>query len=227
MIPIRDTIKSRTVPVAVLLIIFLNAFVFILELSLGPKAETLFMEAGFVPGRFFSAETYGGSLISVYRFFPLFSSMFLHGGWMHFLGNMLFLWVFGDNVEDHLGRIKFVFLYFASGVFASLAQGVVSAGSNVPLVGASGAIAGILGAYFLLFPFSRVLTLIPIIIFPLFVELPAAVFLLYWFFIQFFNGALSLSGSQWAQVAWWAHIGGFLWGLLFTLVFGRPRRQYS
>ncbi len=146
---------------------------------------------------------------------------------MHLIGNMLFLWVFGDNVEDHVGKVKFLILYFSSGVIASLAQGAVSSGSGIPLVGASGAIAGILGAYYLLFPFSKVLTLIPIVIFPLFVEIPAAVFLIYWFFLQLLSGALSLSGPQWSQVAWWAHIGGFAWGLLFTLVFGKPRRRYS
>lgn len=227
MIPLRDTAKSRTVPVLVLLLIFLNAFVFVIELTLGDRIGTFFMEAGFVPGKFFSGESYGGSVLALKRFSPLFSSLFVHGGWMHLIGNMLFLWVFGDNVEDHVGKVKFLILYFSSGVIASLAQGAVSSGSNIPLVGASGAIAGILGAYYLLFPFSKVLTLIPIVIFPLFVEIPAAVFLIYWFFLQLLSGALSLSGPQWSQVAWWAHIGGFAWGLLFTLVFGKPRRRYS
>jgi membrane associated rhomboid family serine protease len=227
MIPIRDNIKSRSVPLVVLILIFLNAFVFVVELSLGAKIEALFMSCGFVPESFFSASSYGGSLVSGCRFFPLFSSMFLHGGWMHLIGNMLFLWVFGDNVEDHLGKIKFIVLYFGSGAFASLLQGVTSMNSKTPLVGASGAIAGVLGAYFLLFPFSKVTTLIPILIFPLFIDIPAAIFLLYWFFIQFFNGALSLAGSSWTQVAWWAHIGGFLLGLFFTLIFGKAKRTYS
>lgn len=217
MIPIRDTIRSRKVPILVYLIIFLNSFFFLFELMNYAYLNQIFKIFGFVPRNFFFASY--PNLLG--RFIPLFTSMFLHGGFIHFIGNMLFLWVFGDNVEDRLGKIKFLMLYFGSGIFAAILQGAININSNIPMIGASGAIAGVLGAYFLLFPFSRILTIIPIFIYPLFVEIPAPFFLFYWFIIQFFNGTLSIAASVWTQVAFWAHVGGFIFGLLFTLFFSR------
>lgn len=225
MIPLKDSIKSRNLPILVFVLLFLNAVVFLFELTLQNDLEWFINLYGFVPKRFFFYSANYSSFFSPLRFLPIFSSMFLHGGFVHFFGNMLFLWVFADNVEDYLGKIGFLFLYFSSGVFACLVQGLASIKSSVPMIGASGAIAGVLGSYFILFPYSRIYTLIPIFIFPLFVEIPAPIFLIYWFFIQFFNGTLSLAGAVWTGVAFWAHIAGFLCGVLFTLFFGRRRRS--
>jgi membrane associated rhomboid family serine protease len=146
---------------------------------------------------------------------PLFASMFLHGGWLHFFGNMLYLWVFGDNVEDRVGHVRFLVFYFVCGLAAAFFHIFTNPSSNVPTVGASGAIAGILGAYLVLFPGARVLTLVPIFFFFQLVELPALIFLGFWFVMQFFSGAMSLAASdqQVGGTAWWAHIGGFVAGI--------------
>jgi len=221
MIPIRDTIKSRTIPILVFIILFLNAFGFLLEIS-SKNIESLIMTFGFVPQNFFFNSV---SNDPVGKFLPLLTSLFLHGGFLHFFGNMLFLWVFADNVEDRLGKIKFILLYFGSGIIASLSQGVMMIHSKIPMIGASGAIAGILGAYLILFPHSRIVTFIPVFIFPLFIEIPAPFFLLYWFLMQFLNGALAVSNMEWANTAWWAHIGGFLCGVFFALIFGKGNRR--
>jgi membrane associated rhomboid family serine protease len=150
--------------------------------------------------------------------------MFLHGGFMHILGNMWFLWVFGDNIEDRLGPIRYLLFYLLCGVGAALAHFLTDPRSTIPVVGASGAISGVLGAYFLLFPGRKVITLIPLLIAFFTVRLPAVVILGYWFAIQFFNGFAALSGPQGAGVAWWAHIGGFVLGLIWVRVF-EPRQQ--
>ncbi|MCX7829491.1 MAG: rhomboid family intramembrane serine protease [Acidobacteria bacterium] len=226
MIPLRDTIRSRSLPIFVFILLFLNSFVFVIELTMQNNLDSFIHLYGFVPKRFFFYETTYDSFFSPVRFLPIFSSMFLHGGFVHFFGNMIFLWVFADNVEDHFGKLGFLTLYFSSGVFACLVQGLTSIRSEIPMIGASGAIAGVLGSYFILFPHSRIYTLIPIFIFPLFVEVPAPIFLVYWFFVQFFNGTLSLAEASWTGVAFWAHIGGFLCGILFTLFFGRRKRIY-
>lgn len=221
MIPLKDTIKSKSLPILVFILIFLNTFVFLVEIAFQNDLEYILNLYGFVPKRFFFYPLYYSSFFSPSRFLPIFTSMFLHGGFIHFFGNMLFLWVFADNVEDHFGKVGFLSLYFSSGIFAALVQGLASVKSTIPMIGASGAIAGVLGSYFVLFPHSRIYTLIPIFIFPLFVEVPAPIFLVYWFFIQFFNGTLSLAGAIWTGVAFWAHIAGFLCGVVFTLFFGK------
>jgi membrane associated rhomboid family serine protease len=226
MIPLKDSIKSRSLPILVFGLLFVNAVVFLFELTLQNNLEGFINLYGFVPKRFFFYSADYTSFFSLSRFLPIFTSMFLHGGFIHFLGNMLFLWVFADNVEDFFGKIRFLILYFSSGAFACLVQGLTSVKSPVPMIGASGAIAGVLGSYFVLFPYSRIYTLIPIFIFPLFVEIPAPIFLIYWFFIQFFNGSLALAGAVWTGVAFWAHIAGFLCGVLFALFFGKRRRGF-
>jgi membrane associated rhomboid family serine protease len=162
------------------------------------------------------------------QIFAFFSSMFLHGGWIHLLGNMWILWIFGDNVEDRLGRTRFVVLYLASGVAASLLHIFTKAGSQLPTIGASGAIAGVMGAYFRFFPTARVETIIPPFFFgPIFV-FPAVLFLGWWFLLQFFNGALSLGvrGTGFSGVAWWAHVGGFLFGFGVCLFAQRQGMSY-
>lgn len=148
----------------------------------------------------------------------LFTSMFLHGGLLHLLGNMLFLWVFGASVEDHMGHKSYLIFYFICGLGAGIAHIVANWGSSIPSIGASGAISGVMGAYIVLFPRSKILTLVPIIIFFFTVRLPAILFLGYWFLIQFLSGFVSLGEVDQAGVAWWAHIGGFLLGALLALV---------
>jgi membrane associated rhomboid family serine protease len=154
--------------------------------------------------------------------------MFMHGDWMHFLGNMLFLWIFGDNVEDRVGHARFVLFYVLCGAAAALAQVWISPASRVPMVGASGAIAGVMGAYFVMFPHSRVLTLVPIFFFIELIEVPAIFFLGIWFLLQFLSGVTSLGVAR-AQdvggVAFWAHVAGFVAGVIWIFVFRRPERQ--
>ncbi|MFQ5927759.1 MAG: rhomboid family intramembrane serine protease, partial [Terriglobia bacterium] len=163
-------------------------------------------------------------LVAGDAYVPLLSSMFRHGGWMHLIGNMWFLWIFGDNVEDYLGHLRYLIFYFVCGLGAGLAHTLFNLNSTIPTIGASGAVAGVLGGYFLLYPRHKVLTLIPAF-FLFMVELPAALILLYWFVIQFFSGAASFAvGGGGGGVAWWAHVGGFILGLLLVKRFrGRTR----
>jgi membrane associated rhomboid family serine protease len=213
MLPLRDNIPSSRFPAATLGIIAVNVLVFLHELRLGPHLEQMMWTFGIVPARYTRAEV-AHLYTTSEQIFAFFSSMFLHGGWIHLLGNMWTLWIFGDNVEDRLGRTRYVMLYLASGVAASLLHIYTNAGSQVPTIGASGAIAGVMGAYFRFFPTARVETLVPPFFFgPTFV-LPAVLFLGWWFLLQFFNGALSLGsrGPGFSGVAWWAHVGGFLFG---------------
>ncbi len=175
---------------------------------------------GFVPA---------GNIIAVHSILTIFTSMFLHGGWMHIIGNMWFLWIFGDNVEDFLGHLNYFMFYVFGGVVASITHFFLNPGSTVPTIGASGAIAAVMGAYFILYPRAKVLTLIPIFIIFEFVELPAFIFLGIWFLFQFFLGSLEKAANNAAGgVAWWAHFGGFVYGavLLFFLKI-RKKRQYS
>ena len=203
MIPLRDTIRSHSKPVVTSLIILTNVLVFFYMLSLEPYSQNHFINLyALTPARF--------SLPAVI------TSMFLHGGWMHLIGNMWFLWVYGDNVEDVLGHGKYLIFYLACGVAASLTQYAVSPDSRVPTLGASGAIAGVMGAYLIKFPHSRILTLIPIFFFFTTIEIPAALILVYWFILQFFSGLGSVGYSQVSQggVAWFAHMGGFIAGMI-------------
>ena len=176
---------------------------------------------GIMPARYTTAADYF-SLGE--KLFPLFSSMFLHGGWLHLIGNMWVLWIFGDNVEDRLGHLKYLGFYLLSGLAAALLHIFTNLHSTVPTIGASGAIAGVMGAYFRFFPFARVETLIPPFILGPFFELPAILFLGFWFILQFYNGALSLGmrGEGFAGVAWWAHVGGFAFGAIIGLFSRNP-----
>jgi membrane associated rhomboid family serine protease len=221
MIPLRDTIPSSSFPIVTAGLITANALAFFYELSLGRELESFVMHYGAVPRRFFAPDT---SLLE--RFFPLFISMFLHGGWVHLVGNMLYLWIFGDNVEDRLGHGRFLVFYLLCGLAAALAQISLNPASRIPMVGASGAIAGVLGGYLLLFPHSRVLALVPIVFFLQLVEIPAFIFLVFWFFIQFMSGAAAIATTQATAggVAWWAHIGGFMSGLALVYVFPKRRQ---
>lgn len=225
MFPIRDDNPRLRYPVVTVALIAINVAVFVYQFALGvsspPAAEALVFEFGTIPARI------SESLIGRYplgdAFFPLLTSIFLHGGLMHLASNMWFLWVFGDNIEDELGRVPFVGFYVLCGLVASFAHIVANPLSNIPAIGASGAIAGVMGAYIIRFPMARILTVIPILIFPWFVEIPAFLMLAYWFVIQFFSGAMSFGAVEGGGVAWWAHVGGFVAGA--ALIWSRPKRR--
>jgi membrane associated rhomboid family serine protease len=224
MIPLRDAIPSHSFPAATVLVIALNVLIFLYELSLGRALEMFIMQYGAVPLRFILAGQ-TEQVSTVERFLPLFASMFLHGGWLHLGGNMLYLWIFGDNIEDRLGHLGFVVFYLVCGLAAALTQIYINPTSKIPMVGASGAVAGVLGAYLVLFPHSRVVALIPILFFFQVVELPAVLFLVFWFLMQFLSGAVAITATTYATggVAWWAHIGGFVSGM--ALGFLLPKRK--
>jgi hypothetical protein len=225
MLPLRDNIPSSRFPLVTLGIIVANVFVFLYELRLGSRLEPFLYQFGVIPVRYSRPEIAQFFTIPE-QAFSFFSSMFLHGGWIHLLGNLWTLWIFGDNVEDRLGRARYVGLYLAAGLAAALLHIATNPGSPVPTIGASGAIAGVMGAYFRFFPFARVETLVPPFFFgPTFV-LPAAVFLGWWFLLQFFNGTLALGarGQGFSGVAWWAHVGGFIFGFGICLLATRRSR---
>ncbi len=215
MIPLRDAQKTESFPVVNITLIAINVGVFLYEMSLGRRLENFIQAAAFVPANFFQA---GGAIADARS---VFVSMFLHGGWMHLIGNVLYLWIFGDNIEDRLGHAKYALFYLLCGWAATLAHGFADMSSQVPSIGASGAIAGVLGAYLLLFPQGRVLTLVPLGFFTQIRELPAILVLGMWFVLQFFSGVLSLGAREQAGVAWWAHIGGFVTGMILIKIMAR------
>jgi membrane associated rhomboid family serine protease len=216
MFPIRDTIRSRSVPIITYALITLNLLVFLFQSSLTSQSFTLFIQNfGLTPAQF--------SLQNPFGFFTLFSSMFMHGSWFHVISNMWILFIFGDNVEDRMGSFRYLVFYLLAGVFAALTHVYFAPRLALPTVGASGAVAGVLGAYFLLFPRARVLTFIPLFIFPWFIDIPALIFLGVWFLSQLANG-LMFGGVAMEGIAWWAHIGGFLFGFVTARLF-IPRRR--
>jgi membrane associated rhomboid family serine protease len=230
MIPLRDNIPSTRRPYVSYAIIGLNVLIFLLEVSTGPRLQEVINSLGFIPGRFLDALEHGAVSLAVV---PMFTSMFMHAGWLHLIGNMWTLHIFGDNVEDVLGPGLFLVFYLACGVAALVPHVLFDAGSTIPLVGASGAIAGVMGGYFSFFPGARVLTLVPIFIIFTVIEVPAYIFLGLWFVLQFFQGAFSIMGpAARGGVAWWAHVGGFLAGVVLIRLFapgraGSPfRRRY-
>jgi len=207
MIPLSDVIPSRTVPVVTIGLIIVNALVFLYEQAL-PEPLLLQFVANY-------------ALIPAWFSVPaLFTSQFLHGGWMHIISNMLYLWIFGDNVEDRLGHFRYLLFYLGAGAAAAILQTLFDPFSSVPMVGASGAIAGVMGAYFILYPYSRVLTVVFLIIFFDIIEIPAVFFLGLWFLLQLLSGvgSLAVSNAAGGGVAFWAHIGGFAAGALIGLV---------
>jgi membrane associated rhomboid family serine protease len=225
MIPFRDNIPSRTFPVITITIILANVLVFLYELGLGRGLEPFMMQYGVVPAAVFAWPQSNLPFTAVAL--PFLTSMFLHGGWLHLIGNMWYLWIFGDNVEDRLGHFTFLIFYVLCGIGAGIVHTVVNYDNVVPTVGASGAIAGVLGAYVISYPTARVLTLLPIFIFWPMVEVPAVFFLGFWFIVQFFSGTASLgtSVSAGGGVAFWAHIGGFIIGMILVTMFPRKDRR--
>jgi membrane associated rhomboid family serine protease len=228
MFPIKDTIPSREFPCATWTIIIINAIVFFIELSLPKELLTkVFYNFGVVPARYSHPDWAVFFGLSFDNYWPFLTNMFLHGGWMHFISNMWTLYLFGDNVEDRLGHVRFLVFYILSGIVASITHYIFNLHSTVPALGASGAIAGVMGAYFIMFPHSRVITLIPILFIPYFIEIPAFVYLWVWFVTQLLSGTFSLlSPEAGGGIAWWAHIGGFVTGILMLPLFKKRRSSY-
>lgn len=216
MIPLRDTTKSGAFPFVNLTLITINILVFLYEVSLGENIHNFILEYGLIPAKVFTS----ANIDLGDRFFPFISSMFIHGGWLHIIGNALFLFIFGDNVEARMGHFKYLVFYIVCGIAAALFQIITNMGSVIPMVGASGAISGVLGAYITFFPKSKILTLIPIFFFIQLIHIPAAIFIFVWFIIQFLSGVGSLGAAQdTGGVAFWAHIGGFVAGLILARFF--------
>lgn len=224
-IPLNDHIRRRIFWISTLLLIVVNVSLFLFELSLGRDLNRLVFLLGIVPARYTTPHSVA-HLSPAGFVIPVFASMFLHGGWLHLIGNMLFLFVFGRSMEDRFGHLQFLLMYFVGGLGAAVTHIVLNAGSTVPSIGASGAIAGILGAYAVCYPRARITTLIPLFIIFWRVEIPALFLLGYWFLIQFFTGfqMLEIESATSGGVAWWAHVGGFLTGIFLAIVL-QPRRR--
>jgi membrane associated rhomboid family serine protease len=220
MFPLRDDVPSRQFPLVTVSIVVVNVVIFLFQVLAGPAASSIAELFGIVPARIIIQ--WRNPLVLL----TLFSSMYLHGGWAHLIGNMWYLWIFGDNVEDRMGRGRFFIFYTLCGLAAGLLQIVAAPRSTIPIIGASGAIAGVLGAYLLLYPRARVSTLVPLFFFIRIVWLPAIVVLGSWFVIQLLNGLASLNiVVQTGGVAWWAHIGGFVVGMALLPIFRRRDTQ--
>ena len=216
MIPIRDTIPSKNYPIVNHCIIGINVVLYLAQMAQGPDLNRFVYIYGLVPARY-SIPQITSYFTTGQQFFSLLSFMFLHGGFWHLLGNMWSLYIFGDNVEDRLGPLRYIVFYLLCGITSGLSHLIFNLNSNIPTIGASGAIAGVMGAYLILHPNAKILTLIPIIFIPWFIEIPAFIFLGFWFVLQFINAAESHGGI--GGIAWWAHIGGFIFGIIFLKIF--------
>ena len=228
MFPIRTSLPRRSFPVATCSLVLANAVIFLLELTTpGPALEQTFYLFGIVPARFTHPDWASWVGFPLDSYWPYLTSMFLHGGWLHIIANMWTLWIFGGGVEDRMGPARFVGFYLLCGFAAGYVHVLTNVDSTVPTVGASGAIAGVMGAYLVLFPRARVIILFPILIIPFFFELPAVAYLLFWAFSQLFSGSLALaSPEQVGGIAWWAHVGGFMAGMVLQFFFVRRDRFY-
>jgi membrane associated rhomboid family serine protease len=217
MFPLYDTVRSHKFPLVNLFLVGLNAVAFYWELQMGSAELQDFIFAnGLIPAQFLAEPSQ--------EWVSIFSSMFLHGSWFHIISNMWVLLIFGDNVEARMGGFRYLIFYLLSGIAAGLLQSYVLPSSAVPMIGASGAVAGVLGAYLILFPSSRVASLVPILFIFTLVEIPAFVFLLFWFFSQLYSGLFPVEGGGASGIAWWAHIGGFLFGVLMVSFFASRQR---
>lgn len=224
MIPLKDTIPSRHRPIMTWVLILVNLLIFIYQfrlLRLNPGIYHHFIGSfGLVPANFKRLEP--GQILLLY---PFLTYIFLHGGWMHLISNMWALWLFGDNIEDRMGPVRFLLFYLVCGVIAGIVHFMTSQGSSIATIGASGAIAAVMGAYFILYPTSRIITLVPIFIIPFFFEIPAVIYLAFWLITQVYSVLLSQQGEAVANVAWWAHIGGFIAGIILHRLFFSLRRR--
>ena len=220
MFPLKDNIQARNFPVVNIGLIIINIVFFIYQVSYGHMVDQLIYAFGFIPSRFFSQQAEGW--LNPSGFLPVFSSMFLHANLIHLISNMWMLWIFGDNVEDCMGHGRYLLFFLLCGVASVAAQAIANPQSSIPMIGASGAISGVLGAYFLTYPHARILTLLPIFILIYLIELPAYFFLGFWFLMQFVQGSLySMNADKMVGggVAWWAHVGGFAAGVVLLQVF--------
>lgn len=220
MFPLKDNIPAKNFPFVNIGLIAVNIGFFIFQMSYGQRVDQLIFALGFIPARFFAQQA--ENWLNPSGFLPVFSSMFLHANLIHLISNMWMLWIFGDNVEDCMGHGRYILFFLLCGVASVFAQGISNPQSTIPMIGASGAISGVLGAYFLSYPHARILTLVPIIILFYIIELPAYFFLGFWFFIQFLQGSIySLNSNEMVGggVAWWAHVGGFVAGVFLLQVF--------
>ncbi len=215
MIPIRDTIRSETYPIINYVLIALNILAFLVEQSLGRNINEFIFTYGLVPARY-SVPQISAHFTTAQQLIAFLTFMFIHGGFFHLLGNMWFLYIFGDNVEDHLGHFRYLAFYLLCGLASGISHLFLNWTSQIPTIGASGAIAGVMGAYFILYPRAKILTLVPIFFFLHFMKIPAFVFLGFWIFFQFLSAT---SSAQAGGIAWWAHIGGFIFGMIFLKLF--------
>jgi len=212
MFPLYDTVRSRRFPAVNLMLILINIVAFLYEIQMDASTLKEFIfEWGLIPARLL------GNPSTAWR--TIFTSMFLHGGWFHIINNMWVLFIFGDNVEARMGGIRYLIFYLLSGVAAVLLQTYILPSSAVPMIGASGAVAGVLGAYLILFPHSRIASLVPILFIFTIIEIPAVIFLLFWFASQLYSGLFAIQGSSGSGIAWWAHIGGFIFGVAMVFFF--------
>lgn len=219
MIPLRDTTRSPGFPYVNTALIITNVLIFLYGYLLGNYMDLFIFRYGLIPANVFSSYTDAGLADRIY---PFLTSMFLHGGWLHLIGNMLFLYIFGDNVEGRMGHFRYLVFYIVCGLIAAVFQFVTNIHSVIPMVGASGAISGVLGAYMTFYPRSRILTLVPVFFFIQFIHIPAAVFIFIWFILQFLSGLGTLNApKESGGIAFWAHIGGFVAGLLLARFFDR------
>jgi len=227
MIPLKDMTPRRSFPVMTLLLIAINIVVFAHQIMLpGPAGDQFIKTYGLVPAKI-SLALAGRHYTLEQALLPFFTCMFLHGGFLHILGNMWFLWIFGANVEDRMGPLPYLAFYLICGLGSGVSEVAFSWGSHIPSIGASGAISGVLGAYIVLFPKSRILTLVPLLIVFFLWKIPAVIFIGLWFLMQFLSGVISLGARSAAEggVAWWAHVGGFLLGMLLVKLFAASSQR--
>jgi membrane associated rhomboid family serine protease len=229
MFPLKSTVPTRHQPFVVWGLIAANVFVFLIQEGMSEGALAAFLSRfALIPARYFAGEGLASRLLQPMSYLPLVSNAFLHGGWLHLILNMWTLWLFGPAVEDRLGSARFLLFYLACSVLASLTYVYFDPASTVPALGASGAIAGVLGSYTVMFPWSHVVVLVPVLFLPLFFALPAVVFTGLWFLVQLLSGTAQLfaGGEEEAGIAWWAHVGGFLAGMALTPLLRRAAGTY-
>jgi membrane associated rhomboid family serine protease len=223
MIPLRHTLAPSTTPAVNRALVGANVLVFFAQLFMGAATERVIQTFGFMPARFMEPAAFGYAPWEVA--ITLVSSLFLHGGFVHLFGNLIYLWVFGGAIEDEMGHVRFFFFYLACGAAGSLTHTLLFPTSIIPSIGASGSIAGLLGAFLVLHPKARIITLFPLVVYWAMAEIPALLFLPVWFGMQFFSGFLSLQAARGTQevagVAWWAHVGGFLFGMIVAAAWRR------
>jgi membrane associated rhomboid family serine protease len=228
MFPLKSTVPTRHQPFMTWGLILINAAVFLLQAGMSEGELDVFLQRfALIPTRYFGGEPLGSSALSPLSYLPFLTNTFLHGGWLHLILNMWTLWLFGPAVEDRLGPTWFLLFYLVCGVVASVTHAASDPGSTAPALGASGAIAGVLGAYTIMFPWSQVVVLVPILFLPLFFPLPAIVFMGFWFVVQLLSGTVQLLVSdESGGIAWWAHVGGFIAGMVLTPLLRPSPRHY-